>query len=120
MDICKLPQPLVTRIKNFSEIHWRNNYKMNQSVIFDSLPATIRSEIKTFMFTPLIKSWEVVIGGDIGEIVSIINELELVTFPENEFIVKFGEVADEMYFIVEGICQVEAKDGSAITVIKQG
>ena len=56
------------------------------------------------MFTPLIKSWEVVSGTDLGEIVSIISQFDLVTFPENEFIVKFGEVADEMYFIIEGIC----------------
>ena len=30
-------------------------------------------EIKTYMFTPLIKSWEVITGADLGEIVSIIN-----------------------------------------------
>lgn len=33
---------------------------------------------------------------------------------------KFGEVADEMYFVVEGICQVESKDGEPIMVLKQG
>ena len=37
---------------------------------------------------------------------SIVNELELVTFPENEYVVKIGEVANEMYFIVDGLCQV--------------
>lgn len=43
---------------------------------------------------------------------SIIEELELLNFPENEYIVKIGEVADDMYFIVEGLCQVLAADGA--------
>ena len=93
---------------------------MNTQDFLSNLPSTTRDDIKTFLFTPLIKSWEVILGGDIGEIVSIINQLELVTFPENEFIVKFGEVSDEMYFVVEGICQVESKDGTPIMVLKQG
>ena len=91
---------------------------MNTQDFLQDLPATTRDDIKTFLFTPLIKSWEVILGAGFGEIVSIINQLELVTFPENEFIVKYGEVADEMYFVVEGICQVESKDGSTIMVLK--
>lgn len=51
---------------------------------------------------------------------SIVNELELVTFPENEFVVKIGEVANEMYFIVDGLCQVLSSDGTQIAVLKQG
>jgi len=77
---------------------------MSRSELFESLPSSIQQEIKTYLFTPLIRSWEVVTGTDLGEIVSIINQLDLITFPENEFIVKYGEVADEMYFVIEGIC----------------
>jgi len=77
---------------------------MSRSELFESLPSSIQQEIKTYLFTPLIRSWEIVTGTDLGEIVSIINQLDLITFPENEFIVKYGEVADEMYFVIEGIC----------------
>ena len=51
---------------------------------------------------------------------SIVEELELVTFPEHEYIVKIGEVADEMYFIVDGLCQVLSADGTQLAVLKQG
>lgn len=34
------------------------------------------------------------------------------TFPENEYVVKIGEIGNEMYFIVDGLCQVLTSDGN--------
>jgi hypothetical protein len=56
------------------------------------------------LFAPLIRNWEAISKENIGEVMSIVNELDLVTYPENEYIVKIGEVADDMYFIVDGLC----------------
>jgi len=70
----------------------------------DGLPPTLIKSIKNYLFAPLIRTWEAISKENIGEVMSIIEQLELVTFPENEYIVKIGEVADEMYFIVDGLC----------------
>jgi hypothetical protein len=68
------------------------------------LPPTLKNDIKSNLFAPLIRNWEAISKENIGEVMSILNELDLITFPENEYIVKIGEVAEEMYFIVDGLC----------------
>ncbi len=72
----------------------------------EGFPPTLQNNIKSHIFAPLIRTWEAISKENIGEVMSIVNELELITFPENEYVVKIGEVADEMYFIVDGLCQV--------------
>ena len=70
----------------------------------EGLPPTLIKSIKNYLFAPLIRTWEAISKENIGEVMSIIEQLELVAFPENEYIVKTGEVADEIYFIVDGLC----------------
>jgi len=39
---------------------------------------------------------------DIGALSSLIQRLKLVLFPKGEHVIKVGELADEMYFIIKG------------------
>lgn len=41
-------------------------------------------------------------------------------FPKGEYIIRAGELADEMYFIVSGYCKVVTEDGHELAVLKHG
>ena len=40
--------------------------------------------------------------------------------PKNERIIRAGEVAEEMFFIVKGFCKVIKEDGLELATLKQG
>jgi hypothetical protein len=95
---------LIERIKEFNAIQSRYQHKIDENEVLKELPPTLKNDIKSNLFAPLIRNWEAISKENIGEVMSILNELDLITFPENEYIVKIGEVAEEMYFIVDGLC----------------
>ena len=101
-------------------MQFKFQHQIDESQILEGLPPTLIKSIKSYLFAPLIRTWEAISKENIGEVMSIVEELELVTFPEHEYIVKIGEVADEMYFIVDGLCQVLSADGTQLAVLKQG
>ena len=50
----------------------------------------------------------------------MIKKLRLVVFPKNEYIIRMGQVAEEMFFVVKGICRVISEDGEELAILKQG
>lgn len=86
----------------------------------NNLPPQLSQDIKIYLLSSLIRQWEVAPKEKFGEVISLLNELTLATYPENEFIIKTGEMGKEMYFIVEGLCQELKKDGSKLEVLRMG
>jgi CRP-like cAMP-binding protein len=84
------------------------------------LPPSLSCDIKIYLFSSLIQSWEAIPKENFGEVISLLNKLTLVTYPEHEYIVTAGEIGREMYFIVEGLCQVVSPAGDQLEVLKKG
>ena len=41
----------------------------------------------------------------------MIKKLKLTVIPKSEYIIRIGQMAEEMYFIVKGVCRVLSGDG---------
>lgn len=80
----------------------------------------MRVQIKTSLFKSLIENWEAFPKDNQGALATIIDKLELAVFPKGEYIIRAGELADEMYFIVSGYCKVVTEDGHELAVLKHG
>lgn len=66
-------------------------------------------------------NWEVVLGiNDKGILSSIIKKLEIRIIPQHEFIVKYGEIAQSMYFIVKGQVNVISDEGINLATLDVG
>lgn len=50
----------------------------------------------------------------------MVRRLKLVVFPKGEFVIRCGEVANEMFFIVRGIVKVTSEGGIEFATLKQG
>lgn len=55
-----------------------------------------------------------------GVMSSIIQDLELRIIPARELIIKYGEVAQEMFFIVKGLVNIISADGIHLATIGAG
>ena len=51
---------------------------------------------------------------------TFLRKLKLVVVPKNEYVIRVGQVAEEMYFIVRGICRVLSEQGEEFAILKQG
>ena len=50
----------------------------------------------------------------------MIQKLRLQVIPKGEYIIRAGQIAEDMYFIVKGFCRVFDQDGTQLAVLKQG
>jgi signal-transduction protein with cAMP-binding, CBS, and nucleotidyltransferase domain len=51
---------------------------------------------------------------------SIIQKLELRIIPQDEFIIKFGEIAQDMYFIIKGQVSIISSQGIHLATLGIG
>ena len=78
-------------------------------------------DVKQHIFKNIVDNWDVVLGlKDRGVLFSIIKELEIRIIPQNEFIVKYGEVAQSMYFIVKGQVNIISHEGIKLASLDTG
>ena len=72
------------------------------------------------MLKTLIENWEAFPKNSPGTLQTVIKKLKLMIIPKNEHIIRVGEVAEEMFFIVKGFCKVVKVDGLELATLKQG
>jgi CRP-like cAMP-binding protein len=68
----------------------------------------------------LLEISEVFPKEDNGAISTIIQKLKMLIVPKNEYIIRKGEIANEMYFIVKGSVKVIDEQGNSIAVLDKG
>jgi cyclic nucleotide gated channel len=115
------PMELTSRIVRFYEILWKNFRGVRQASIIKNLPATLRMDVKQHIFKSIVDNWDVVLGiTDKGILASIIHKLEIRIMPNHEYIIKFGELAQSMYFIVKGQVYVVSDEGINLATLGVG
>ena len=48
----------------------------------------------------------------------MVNKLVLKVYPKSEYVIRAGEIGEEMYFIIQGYCKVVTSDGLELATIK--
>ena len=71
----------------------------------------MRKDIKNFFYDELIRNCDVFPRDDNGAITTISNKLKRVLIPKNEYIIKQGELAADMCFIMKGQVRVVTSEG---------
>ena len=85
------------------------------------MPESLRHDIRLHMLHNLLLNWEAFPKNNSqGAMQTVIKKLKLVVIPKNEYVIRVGQVAEEMYFVVKGICRVLGEHGEEIAILKQG
>ena len=112
---------LKARIINFYEILWKNFRGVRQQNILRDLPESLRQDVRQSLFKNIIAKWDVLVDSeDSGVVSSIIQKLELRIIPQDEFIIKYGEIAQEMYFVIKDLVNVISSEGIHLAQIGVG
>jgi len=83
------------------------------------LPSDLRVNVKNYIFSNLISYSPVFPKDDLGFISTITAKLQRRLAPKNEFIIKQGELATEMFFILKGEVIVVTEDGVEVAHLKK-
>lgn len=117
----QLPRNLKARIIRFYEILWKNFRGVRQQLILKDLPESLRQDVRQNLFKNIIENWDVILDNqDNGVLSSIIQKLELRIIPQEELIIKYGEIAQEMYFIIKGQVNIISSEGIHLAQIGVG
>lgn len=94
------------RVKSYYDILWQKFKGIDEQGMLKDLPESLRLKVKQHIFQNLLMKSEVFPKDDKGAISTIIKKLKLLIIPKNEYIIRKGEIAQEMYFIVKGQVKV--------------
>jgi len=94
------------RLKSYYDIVWKKFKGIDEQGMLKDLPESLRIKVKQHIFQNLLLKSEVFPKDDKGAISTIIKKLKLLIIPKNEYIIRKGEIAQEMYFIVKGQVKV--------------
>ena len=73
------------------------------------------------MLQNLLLNWEAFPKSNSqGAMQTVIKKLKLMIIPKGEYVIRVGQVAEDMYFIVKGICRVLTDQGEELAILKQG
>ena len=96
-EINRLSGNLNSRILKFYEILWNNFQGVRKQSILQDLPESLRQDVRLYLFKTNIEIWYVIVGNKDNEVVSsFIQKLEMRIIQQDEFIIKYLEVAQEM------------------------
>ncbi|CAI2367549.1 unnamed protein product [Moneuplotes crassus] len=107
------------RVYNYHEILGNNFKGVTESQVLNDLPESIEKQIKDNLFKDLIRNITLFPKDDTSAIAALIWRLDLHLLSNGEYVIKDGEIADCMYFIIRGKVEV-IKSGVTLAVLEQG
>ena len=102
MENMKLSEGLKKRVRNYHELLWLKFKGLDENQILADLPMTLRGEITENILLDMIQGVEIFVGVDKGFIASFIKKLKFQLLGEGEYVYRRGDIAEEIYFIIEG------------------
>jgi cAMP-binding proteins - catabolite gene activator and regulatory subunit of cAMP-dependent protein kinases len=116
MENMKLPHEIKERVRAFHELKWKKFKGLDENQILSDLPKTLREKISVFLLKNMIQSSDIFASFlDKGFMMSFIKRLKFQIINAQEYVFRKGDIAEELYFIVEG--EVVVYDLDEMTII---
>lgn len=107
------------RVYTYHEILGNNFKGVTESQVLNDLPESVVKQIKNALFKDLVNNITLFPKDDKSAIAALIWRLDLHLLSKEEYVIKDGEIADCMYFILRGKVEV-SKDGVTLATLEQG
>jgi len=120
MKLNSFPAQLIERVNIYYDILWSSFRGLDEESILKDLPESLRTKAKMQMFKGLVENASLFPKDDPGAIATVVKKLKIRIVPHGEFVIKQGEIASEMFFIVKGEVHVTQEDGIILAILHKG
>ena len=83
------------------------------------LPQSLQNEYNIFIYEDLIKNCNLIPKNDPGAVLTIIDKFTRKLYPKGEYVIKQGELALDMYFILKGEVAIQNAEGKTLVSLTQ-
>merc|ERR1719494_162093 len=97
---------LMTRVKRFYEYLWLRNKGADLENMFQGLPISLQADISLSLYKEIIESVPLFAGKELGFTKMLSLYIKPLLVPKGEYIVRKGDIGQEMFFINKGIVEV--------------
>lgn len=83
------------------------------------MPTSLKKNVKNYIFDDLIQNCDVFPRESVGAISTITEKLQRKLIPKDEYIIRQGELAQEMFFIMKGEVDIVTQEGVVLATLKK-
>jgi hypothetical protein len=109
-----MPPELTKRINDYYDYLWESRRGYDESSVVDELPFSLKIQVATELHRDIIAKVPIFAGASPAFIRDIILHMVSVVFTPGDYVVRKGEIGDEMYFISRGSVDVVSEDESIV------
>lgn len=120
MGVHRIPVHLRSKIRAYYHYLWMNRKGYHDESLLQDLPHKIQSELFFYINQSIIEKVPFLKGASNELLEDLMNELEPRIYVPNERVFRVDEPGTALYFIHSGEVEIIARDGSVITVLKDG
>ncbi|XP_068704187.1 uncharacterized protein [Montipora foliosa] len=107
---------LTSRIVSYYEYLWYRNKGMDMSSLFEGLPPSLQADITLSLYKDLIETVPLFQGTEISFLRMLAVKFKPVYFLSNEYVVRKGDMGQEMYFVHRGVVEVVSEHAEPIVI----
>ena len=98
----ELPLPIQVRVREYFDELWSLNRCLDRDTFYHDLSNPLCIEIKMHLYGSLVRKVPLFIGIDPTCILRIVNSLVVELFLKGDYLIREGEIGNEMYFLKRG------------------
>jgi len=114
MKYKKIPPHLQERVLSYYEYLWSRQKGLDEHEILRDLPTSMHTEISLFLNREVLEKVPFFKNASDNFINVLVRLLKPQVFAPGEFIIRYGDIGKEMYFINRGVVEVCAEDGNTV------
>lgn len=116
----QLPKDIRDRVFKYFEHRWHTRKVFDENVLLSQLPRCLSSDIKMFRSEYLLNRVPIFKLCHPAIVRTVVSHLKPMSCLEDEVVYTFGQMAEEMYFILKGEVQIIGEPDYLITALSDG
>ncbi|KAJ7372502.1 hypothetical protein OS493_019011 [Desmophyllum pertusum] len=109
-----ISEKLTARIVSYYEYLWLRNKGVDTSSLFEGLPLSLQADVSLSLYKDLIERVPLFEDTEIGFLKMLSMKMKPVYFLSKEYVVRKGDIGQEMYFIHRGTVEVVSEHDEPI------
>ena len=110
MKTIKLDKKIQQRITKYYKYIWEKFKGIDENSIINDFPRTLKEEVICLSINANIKQIDLFPKDEENYHINLMKFFTFIAIPQNEFVYHWGEIATEIYFILEGTVALYAKE----------